>query len=131
MACDQSYSQIKKQMLAIVYAPEKFSDYTFGRFTHMYSDHKPLIMIVDKPLHRARRRLQPMLIRLKKCNYELHYEQGKHMFVADTLSRATLPDTGKEQKLESVNAALPVTQFEMSHIQTANTDDPSMQKLKT
>ncbi|VDP75175.1 unnamed protein product [Echinostoma caproni] len=52
------------------------------------------------------------------------------MFVADTLSRATLPDTGQEQKLESVNVALAVTQLEMYHIRTATIDDPSMQEHK-
>ncbi|VDP83129.1 unnamed protein product [Echinostoma caproni] len=128
--CDKRYAQIEKEMLAIVYALEKFEDYTFGRLTHVYSDHKPLIMIVDKAFHRAPRRLQSMLIRLQKYNYELHYEQGKRMFVADTLSRATLPDTGQEQKLESVNVALAVTQLELSHIRTATIDDSSMQELK-
>ncbi|VDP94093.1 unnamed protein product [Echinostoma caproni] len=63
-------------------------------------------------------------------NYELHYQQGKRMFVEDTLSRATLPDTEQEQKLESVNVALAVTQFVKSHIRTATIDDPSMQELK-
>ncbi|VDP23976.1 unnamed protein product [Echinostoma caproni] len=43
-----------------------------------------------------------MLIRLQKYNYELRYEQGKRMFVVDTLSRATLPDTEQEQNLESM-----------------------------
>ncbi|VDP74751.1 unnamed protein product [Echinostoma caproni] len=71
-----------------------------------------------------------MLIRLQKFNYELNYERVKRMFLAATLSRATLPGTGQEQKLDSMNVALAVTQFEMSHIRIATIDDPSMQELK-
>ena len=36
------YAQIEKEMLAIVYALEKFNQFTFGRHVTVYSDHKPL-----------------------------------------------------------------------------------------
>ena len=47
------YAQIEKQKLAIVFSVKKFNDYRFGRWTIIYTDHKPLESIVKKPLHRT------------------------------------------------------------------------------
>ena len=44
------YAQIEKEMLAIVYALEKFNQFTFGRKVTVHSDHKPLEAILKKPL---------------------------------------------------------------------------------
>ena len=49
--CEQA--QIEKECLAIVFSLEHFHQYTFGRKTIIHSDHKPLEMIVRKPLHKA------------------------------------------------------------------------------
>ena len=43
------YAQIEIEMLAIVYAVEKFNGYTFGKKVTVYSDHKPLESILKKP----------------------------------------------------------------------------------
>ena len=61
-------AQIEKEMLAIVFSVQKFNDFTFGRRIVVNTDHKPLESIVTKPLHRAPKRLQGMLIRLQKYN---------------------------------------------------------------
>ena len=47
---EQRYAQIEKEMLAIVFALEKFNQYTFGRHVRVSSDHKPLESIPSKPL---------------------------------------------------------------------------------
>ena len=43
---EERYAQIEKEMLAVVFALEKFNDYTFGRKTTIYTDHQPLVSIV-------------------------------------------------------------------------------------
>ena len=58
------YAKIGKEMLPIVFVMEKFNDYTCGRKAVVFSDHKPLDSIFKKPLHRAPKRLQGMIIRL-------------------------------------------------------------------
>ena len=58
------YAQIEKEMLAIVYALEKFNQFTFGRHVTNHSDHKPLEGNLKKPLACAPRRLQGMIMRL-------------------------------------------------------------------
>ena len=62
------YAQIEKEMLAIVFSPKKFHQYTFGRQVIVRSDHKPLESILKKPLSSAPRCLQGMMMRLKKYN---------------------------------------------------------------
>ena len=67
---ESRYAQIEKEMLAVVVAVEKFNDYTFGRKTIVHTDHKPLESILKKPLYRAPKRLQGMILRLQKYNVE-------------------------------------------------------------
>ena len=52
------YAQIEKEMLAIVFAAEKFDQCTFGHSVTVQSDHKPLESIPKKPLFSAPERLR-------------------------------------------------------------------------
>ena len=47
------YATIEKEMLAIVFALEKWHQYVYGRHVVMKTDHKPLESIAKKPLDRA------------------------------------------------------------------------------
>ena len=51
----------RKGTLAIVFAMEKFNDYMFGRKSVVFSNHMPLKSILNKPLHRAPKRLKGMI----------------------------------------------------------------------
>ena len=73
-------------MLAIVFSVERFNQYTFGRHVHIKSDHKPQETILQKPLARAPRRLQLMMMRLQKYDFTVHYESGENMHLANVLS---------------------------------------------
>ena len=70
------YAQIEK---AIVFSLERFHQYTFGRETAVLTDHKPLETIVKKPLHKAPKRIQGMLLRLLLYDIEVTYRRGKEM----------------------------------------------------
>ena len=52
------YATIEKEMLAIVYALEKWHQFAFTRHVTVITDHKPLEAIVKKPIDRAPKRLQ-------------------------------------------------------------------------
>ena len=82
------YAQIEKELLAIVFACEKF-----GRdIVNVETDHKPLEEIFKKSLCDAPARLQWMLLRLQRYNLKVRYKKGPLMLIADTLSRAYLRD---------------------------------------
>ena len=97
---EHRYAQIEKECPAIVYALERFHQYTFGRSVLVYSDHKPLESILKKPLASASRRLHEMMMRLHRYDVRVSYERGQNMFLADLLSRAYLP---KNRKTKSLN----------------------------
>ena len=82
------------ELLVVVYGLEKVHTYTHAREVTVESDHKPLEVIFKKPLHRAPKRLQRMLMRTQMYNINLGYRKGSTMQLADTLSRAYLPYDG-------------------------------------
>ncbi|KAL5479802.1 hypothetical protein EMCRGX_G023380 [Ephydatia muelleri] len=47
---EQRYAQIEKELLAVVFAFEKFNQYVYGRTVSVQSDHKPLESILKKTL---------------------------------------------------------------------------------
>ena len=75
----------------------------------MESDHKPLEVIVKKPLHRAPKRLQRMLMRVQLYNVKLGYKKGSTMYLADTLSRAYSPHN-RSQDVASGIGSINMTQ---------------------
>ena len=70
------YAQIEKEMLAMAYGLEKFHQYTFGREVTIVTDHKPLVAIAAKPLSRAPKRLQNLLLRAQKYDFEIIWKPG-------------------------------------------------------
>lgn len=94
MDTEKRYAQIEKELLAIVFAAKRFHQYVFGRPVTVQSDHKPLEAIVRKPLNKAPARLQGMLLQLQKYDLNITYTPGKHMYIADTRSRATVSRDG-------------------------------------
>lgn len=87
------YAQIEKELLAVVFACSKFNDDIYGKHIQIETDHQPLVSILSKSLHTAPARLQHMMLRLQKYTFQLIYKKGKHMHLADTLSRAPLETT--------------------------------------
>ena len=121
-------------MLAIVFAPEKWHQYTFGRPVTVYSDHKLLESITKKPLDRAPKRLRGMLMRALAYDIEVSYLNGKEMYLADTLSRAHLPrpsDCGQEE-FETIHALsfLVMPEEKIHEIRRYAGEDIYLQQLK-
>ena len=130
---ERGYAQIEQECLAIVFACERFNQYIFERESiRVQSDRKPLETIFKKPLTAAPKRLQGMLLRLQTFNLKIGYKKGTETFLADTLSRAPLPDVGPPKNclrpeheevcrldLEDINAAefLRVSNNDLKNIQ--------------
>ncbi len=128
------YAPIEKEMLAVVYSLERFHQYTYGRHTVVYSDHKPLEMILKKPLIKAPKRLQNMILRVQKYDFTLFYKPGKTMYLADTLSRAhTVED--KDPIIDEVDinvvTYLPMSHERLSEIKRETACDSTLQTLMT
>ena len=132
---ESRYAQIEKELLAIVFACEHFEYYIYGRETvTIETDHQPLVAIVLKPLHKAPSRLQRMLLRLQKYNLTVRYKRGQNMYLADTLSRAYLPNVKAcefEQSQEDMDQtlALAIPESQLQQIKQASAEDVVLQAL--
>lgn len=140
---ERNYAQIEKELLAIVFATEKFNQYTYGRRVVVESDHKPLETIYKKPLVAAPKRLQRMLLRLQKYELDIHFKPGRQMHLADTLSRAHPTNASHaseaapevltiEAELSQINMIefLPISQPRIDEIKQETENDTTMQTLK-
>ncbi len=88
-----NYSNIERECLAVVYGIQHFHHYLYGRHFTVISDHKPLEVILHKPLHCAPPRIQRMMTKIQGYDYTVKYVAGSKLVVADTLSR--LPNAAK------------------------------------
>lgn len=101
---EKNYALIDKEMLAAVHGLEKFHHYTYGRQVHVITDHKPLVSIVGKPLSKAPKRLQSVLLWAQAYNYVISYRPGVQIPVADALSRAPTTTQPPDTEFENVNS---------------------------
>lgn len=81
------YSNIEREMLAIVFGCERYHTLLYGKEFTVVTDHKPLVTICHKPIHSAPARLQRMLLRIQGYNFTIKYRPGAQMILADALSR--------------------------------------------
>ena len=87
-----NYAQIEKECLAICAAFNKWDQWLYGQYNiTVHSDHQPLETIFKRPLNKAPRRLQKMIMRLQRYHFKVIYKKGSSLHIADTLSRAALP----------------------------------------
>ena len=132
----ERYAQIKKELLAVVFACERFHQYIYGKTVEVHSDHKPLENILKKPLSAAPDRLQRMLLHLQKYDINLIYKQGKLLKVADTLSSAQLAETAEEiserdmkSQVHLLYANLPCSSEILEEVRHVKDRDPVSQKI--
>lgn len=86
----QKWAQIEKETLAVVFGLERFHQYTYGRLVTVENDHKPLEVILNRPLSQAPKRLQNLMMRINRYHISFKFVPGSELKLADALSRATL-----------------------------------------
>ena len=124
------YAQIEKELLAIVFACEKFDKYIFGRdVVNVETDHKPLEEIFKRSLCDAPAKLQRMLLRLQRYNLKVRYKKGPLMLIAVTLSRAYLRDMLPSEEVKSLEVVdhsenLRVSPSRLAQIEEESVQDP-------
>ena len=128
------YAQIEKELLAVVFGCERFHQYIYAKEVSVETDHRPLVSIISKPLNKAPARLQRMLLKLQRYNINLRYKPGKELYTADTLSRAYLPNTDKEDEelvlcVHQAIARLPVSDKKLTRLRLETANNSAMTKL--
>lgn len=132
-SAEQNYSQIEKEMLSILFACTKFHFYTYGRKIRVVNDHKPLLGIMKKQIHKiASAKLQRM--RLKLLNYDiiLEHAPGKTIQLADYLSRYMMKanDNDEDKTLTEAILTINVSDERKIEIQKETEKDEVLRKIK-
>ncbi|KAK2710450.1 hypothetical protein QYM36_011843 [Artemia franciscana] len=89
---EQKYSQLEKELYAIVFGCKYFHHFIYGRHVKVNTDHRPLETILRNPLQKAPARAQRMMLQILPYDLEFSYRPGTEIAVPDTLSRLHLPD---------------------------------------
>ena len=126
---EQNYANIEREMLAIVFALERFHHYCYGREVTIESDHKPLESITKKKLTTAPPRLMRMLLRIQKYDFKVKYVPGKDIPVADTLSRAPIPGQGIKDMDIQVHELVNVSHNRLQQIRDLLPNDKQLDAL--
>ena len=76
---ESRYSNIEREVFAIVFGVQRFHAFLFARPLTVISDHKPLSEITCKPINTASTRLQRMLLQVLAYNFMFVYSPGFKM----------------------------------------------------
>ncbi|KAI5720179.1 hypothetical protein M8J77_003057 [Diaphorina citri] len=138
---EKMYAQIEKELLAIVFAVEKFHQFVYGHKVIVFTDHKPLTTILKKNINDVAARLQKLLLRLFKYDIDVRYKPGSQMFISDALSRAFQKNCSSDLKLEdymvhdvmvfNLNSQLCISDEKKRHLIHETMQDKELQMLKS
>lgn len=129
---EKNYSTTEQELLAIMWAVEKFRPYLFDVEFDLETDHKPLTYLRD--LNMSSSRLTRWKLKLAEYSYIVKYKPGKDNVVADALSRL---DEDRHHTSFSINTVTSdEKEFDLG--ETINDDiikelqdaDPEIAKLK-
>ena len=142
---EKNYAPIELELLAIVYAMQKFDQYVFGcKDLTVHTDHEPLEPILKKSLLKAPKRLQSMLLALQRYPMSVKYRPGVLQVTADMLSRSPVdksaPGVPEEQIfqiqsfLSDLNISepkqdLPVSESTYMSIKASTKDDEELKLI--
>ena len=123
---EQRYSNIERELLAIVFALKRLNHYTFGRHITVQSDHQLLQSIWKKCIVSASPRLQRLLLRLTHYDLNIEFLRGKENVIADALS-TICPLQSSSSKIKDSNIdVIPVHYI----TQTAQVSKTRLQELR-
>ena len=82
-----NYTTIEKELLAVIFALDKFCSYLIGSSTVVYSNHAAMRYLMSK--QDAKPRLIRWILLLQEFNLTIKDKKGAENVVADHLSRLT------------------------------------------
>ena len=128
---ESNYSNIERELLAVLFACEKLHNHIFGREVTVKTDHKPLESIFQKPVSLAPPRLQRMLLRLVMYDVKVKYVSASGVPMADTLSR--LIPAGRDKPIPGLDVTIAqvvkIRQTRLATLQDETRNDPVLRQL--
>lgn len=99
------------------------------------TDHRPLISIIKKNLNGMSPRIQRLMMKMQRYDFELIYTPGKHPLIANALSGTTAggcvstTDEDVDSHIRMVFSALPVSDLKSKQIAEATLQDAELQRV--
>ncbi|XP_026689282.1 uncharacterized protein K02A2.6-like [Diaphorina citri] len=131
-----NFAQVEKELLAICFAFKKFHNFLYGHANiTVYTDHNPLISIIQKPLNAIpNNRLRRLRLKLAPYCFTIKYLPGKDMHVADLLSRNVQDCTVEDDEtlVEMVHVVGTQLEFKddsLSRYTSATVQDPILSQV--
>ncbi|CAN6586212.1 unnamed protein product [Malus baccata var. baccata] len=113
-----NYSTTEKELLAVVFALDKFRSYLLGTKVIIYTDHAALKYLLTKK--EAKPRLIRWMLLLQEFDIEIRDKKGSENVVADHLSRLVhqedvvpIPETFPDEQLMSIEHVIVVNELEI------------------
>ncbi|KAM2008515.1 hypothetical protein ACFX16_003394 [Malus domestica] len=107
-----NYSTTEKELLAVVFALDKFRSYLLGTKVIIYTDHAALKYLLTKK--EAKPRLIRWMLLLQEFDIEIRDKKGSENVVVDHLSRLVheeevvpIPETFPDEQLMSIEVSMP------------------------
>lgn len=60
---EREWSQMERELLAVVFACERFEQYIYGKTVEAFTNHKPLISMIKKAMYKNPARVQRLLVK--------------------------------------------------------------------
>ena len=141
-ATESNYSNIKREMLGVVFSMMHFKHFMYGRPIHIITDHKPLITLFAKNLATISPRLSRMLIKILDYVVVLHHQEGNKMHLSGAISRLSVHDSDAAKSKAkliaefniSIHAISEITGFKLLTLQDIKEEtikDCQLTKVKT
>ena len=135
---EKRYAQIEKEVLAVTWACEKFSNYILGCKFEIETDHKLLVPILStKHLDNLPPRVLRFRLRLARFDYSIQHVPGKLLYTADALSRAPTTTSGDlthseevETFIATVTSTLPASAQRLEAYRKAQAEDTICQRVR-
>ena len=136
---ERRYAQIEKEVLALTWSCEKFSDYILGSKFEIETDHKPLVpLLSSKHLNDLPPRVLQFRLRMAKFDYTIKHVPGKLLYTADALSRDPVPEQEPNSLQEEVETfanavtklTLPATQQRLETYHQSQEQDPICAQIR-
>ena len=101
-----------------------YHQYPYSQKYRVISDHKPLEVILNRPISKSSSRFQRMLLRAQPYDFTITFRPGKEILVADDLSRLYLPE--EWYHVHSVILLLQISNSRLEKLKKETTADAQM-----
>ena len=112
-----NYATIEKELLAIVFAFDKFRPYLIGNKVIVFTNHSAIKYLMTKK--DAKPRLIRWMLQLQEFDLEILDKKGSEHMVADHLSRLKIPETVQKHHLKIDDTFLDKQILALSHAETS------------